>query len=1344
MGFSRFYRNNSHNKRRSTGLSPKFDDYRRWSHTYARGIILGSDAAMHAGLQTGPIGVLHVARPDGRQVLFSKDSVTGEWGTWDGDHLVLTALSGGGWELVNEKNDTEYFDATGQLTRIETKGGYAVSLVRSTDRIDITDSYGVSLALILNTQNMVTQLIDPNGGVTQYSYGEDGSIAAVLYPDGKTKKYTYEPASYRFLTSIEDERGLIGHTISYTSGGNKITETFNEGRGTFSFAPDATHSTTKNRVVDQLGKETVYTYKIINTQKKLVSIDSPASANCPQAATAYEYGNDGQLSAKIDWEGNRTEYERDALGRVTSKTVGTGTAVARTITTTWHDEWSKAVQRVEPGRTTDNTYDADGNLATRTVTDTATGLSRTWTFSHSGTGQLLSVDGPRSDVTDTTTFSYYNCTTGGQCGQRHTATNALGHVTTFNDYDAHGNVLRLTDANGVVTTMTYDLRQRLLTSTVAGATTSYTYDPVGNITRVTPSDGSYLAYEWDQANRLVAIEDALGNRMEWDLDAADNRTATRYKDASGTLKLNQQQVFDELSRLIKTVYAVSGEASYGYDKNGNRTSSVEPGGATTSSGYDALNRLVSSTDATGGVTGYGYDSQDNLTTVTDATGNTTAYSYNGFGDLLKLESPDTGTTVYTVDAAGNRLSETDVRGVTVSYQYDALNRLTSKSYADSSLNVSYSYDQGVNGIGRLSQVGDSTGSTVYSFDARGNITEQRSTIGGVLYSTGYSFDAANKLTGTTYPSGRSLAYGYDTAGRLSSITHVGGGSSETLISNLQYLPFGPLTGYTLGNGAVRTVEYDLDYRIGRIADGAILDRSYSYSAANSISGITDALAASNTQLFGYDDLNRLTSAAGAYGSHGYDYDAVGNRTQFSADAENQSYSYATGSNRLTDVGGTARSRDAAGNLTASGGNAFSYGEHNRLSGVTGLAGEVQYGHNALGQRVSKTANGTTRHYLFDRQGQLVGEANSDGSEPVEYAYLNGQPLAMWRSADGGGNGGGNTGNVLNAGEGDSGALGLKEWRHYTLSPSSNARTATVTMSGLTGDGDLYLKLGAQADDSTFDCKSDAGGTSTESCTLAVPENATLHIAMHGWAATDFSLSTSASDTGGGGGGSTTGGELAAGESASGSAGLKEWHHYTLTPAATARSVTATLNGLTADGDLYLRLGSQNDGSTFDCRSDNGGTSQESCTVDVAANETLHIGVHGWQATDYALSTTATDTGTGGGGGGGNTGGGTGGSTALSLDQAVSGSVAVQAYAHYTLAAGSSARALTVTVSGLTGDGDLYVRFGEQADNASFDCKSDNGGTSDEVCYVSQDVGAEMHIAVHGYAATDYTITVGGQ
>jgi YD repeat-containing protein len=94
-------------------------------------------------------------------------------------------------------------------------------------------------------------------------------------------------------------------------------------------------------------------------------------------------------------------------------------------------------------------------------------------------------------VVDKTTYAYYTCTTGIQCGQLNTITNAAGQITTYNTYNSHGQPLTITDPNGVVTTLTYDSRLRLKTRQVGSETTTFDYYPTGLVQKVTLPDSSY-------------------------------------------------------------------------------------------------------------------------------------------------------------------------------------------------------------------------------------------------------------------------------------------------------------------------------------------------------------------------------------------------------------------------------------------------------------------------------------------------------------------------------------------------------------------------------------------------------------------------------------------------------------------------------------------------------------------------------------------------------------------------------------------------------------------------------------------------------------------------------------
>jgi YD repeat-containing protein len=67
---------------------------------------------------------------------------------------------------------------------------------------------------------------------------------------------------------------------------------------------------------------------------------------------------------------------------------------------------------------------------------------------------------------------------------------------------------------------------------------------------------------------------------------------------------------------------------------------------------------------------------------------------------------------------------------------------------------------------------------------------------------------------------------------------------------------------------------NLDYRMTALSDTGntpIQSLSYGYNAANNVLAITDAVTPGNSQSFGYDLLDRLTSASGGYGALAYTY-----------------------------------------------------------------------------------------------------------------------------------------------------------------------------------------------------------------------------------------------------------------------------------------------------------------------------------------------------------------------------------------------------------------------------------------------------------------------------------------
>jgi len=574
----------------------------------------------------------------------------------------------------------------------------------------------------------------------------------------------------------------------------------------------------------------------------------------------------------------------------------------------------------------------------------------------------------------------------------------------------------------VTTNLTYDPRQRLLTSKVVTSsgnrTTTYGYDAAENLTSVTQPDGSGLTYTYDPAHRLTTIKDLLSQGITYTLDALGDPTATTVLNATNTATSKHSNAFDALGRMQKDIGASNQTSSFTYDAVGNMITATDQASHATLRAFDALNRLNKITDPASGVTTTSYDAHDRPLTVTAPTGGATAYVYDGFGDLIQESSPNTGTTVYHYDNTGNRTQRVAPTGAVTNYTYDALDRVLTMTFpSDSAENVTYTYDQSGHGsgVGRLTSVADAAGTLSRSYDQLGNLLTETRTKGTVVLNTAYTYDAANRIASITYPSRAVVSYTRDTMGRVTSVAlHPSGGSSTPVVSSIAYEPFGPYSGLTYGNAVAETRGFDQDYRLTGITDtgsSALRSLAYAYYPTNNVQTITDAVTSGNSQSFGYDNLQRLNQASGGYGTFGFTYDANGNRVSQTLGAVTTNYGYGTGSDLLStqSVGGTvtqmigytADGRMASLNpgVQAPGGQyitAISYNQDARLASVNSAGGTpASYTYDGFGQRLVKTISGSNGSlYQYAQDGLLLEEANASGVAQADYIYLDGQPVAV--------------------------------------------------------------------------------------------------------------------------------------------------------------------------------------------------------------------------------------------------------------------------------------------------------------------------------------------------------------
>jgi len=367
--------------------------------------------------------------------------------------------------------------------------------------------------------------------------------------------------------------------------------------------------------------------------------------------------------------------------------------------------------------------------------------------------------------------------------------------------------------------------------------------------------------------------------------------------------------------------------------------------------------------------------------------------------MVLTTSPDTGRTSYLYDEVGNVVQKTDARGSVVEYTYDPLSRLKEARFSDPEEDITYTYDGGTYGIGRLTSITDPSGGTQFGYDSRGRLLQRTNSTHGVDYTLRYTYTPGGKVRSITYPSGRTLTSSRNSAGRIEEVTTTYEGVSSTLMGGISYYAFGPPAGMSFGptdgtrswsDGVVEN-EFGECGCITRSNSGKEKEMVYGYDANGNLTSIRGTNQPWLREDFSYDGLNRLVGASGRYGTIDYTYDRLGNRLTRTVKGETESYSYFPGTSRLKEItGGDPRTfgYDENGNITRMGEMDFFYNMDNRLIRVEKEGATIaEYTYNALGQRVSKEVDGNTTLFHYDFSGKLIAESLPDGTMTAEYLYM---------------------------------------------------------------------------------------------------------------------------------------------------------------------------------------------------------------------------------------------------------------------------------------------------------------------------------------------------------------------
>lgn len=918
--------------------------------------------------------------------------------------------------------------------------------------------------------------------LAEYGYDAKGRLIGASFPVGQGEQgrsYIYaepahlcrdaadqpvaqcDPADFSdYMTGVIDEAGKRIATYSYGRYGRVTRSEHADGIGRVVFDYKET-----GNVEVTLPSGAKKAYQFVETPFRKPA-EILVSATDGSVAERVNLNYDWMwLSSTVDGRRSRTNYGYNGLqesSRVEGLSdSGSATAVTRTLLTDWNPNFNEiASRRLYDAANTllsqqDFARNDRGQLLTATEVDPANGAIRTTNYLYCEQtdidagrcpvlGQIVSIDGPRTDVADVTRYSYYptdaaNCsaTPSTGCDYRKgdpwKSTDALGRSVEMLRYDVSGRILSSKDENAVVTDREYSDRGWLVASKIRGPDagsetddriTRFEYWPTGQVKKTTLSDGVSLTYGYDAAQRLTEIADNAGNRIRYTLDNDGKRLKEETFAAAGALKRVLSRVYNAMGQLQANQDAALHAITFRYDARGNQDRVTDALGRINDRTYDPLNRLVRTLRDVGGLaveTKFEYDALDRQVKIVDPKGLETVYGYNGFGDRIRQSSPDTGVTEYAFNEAGSVASKRDADDAQAHrYTYDALNRLTAIHYSQAAAaDVEYDYDA-VNAecgagetfaLGRLTAARANGTELRYCYDRFGQVVRKVQTVSGRALTVGYGYTAGGRLRSVTYPGGATVDYVHNAQGRVSEVGVVfPGGVRQVLLSAIVYEPFGPVGAWQYANGRVLRRTYDQNYRAESIVaqGGAGLSVRYGYNDPGELAEIVDPASGAVLAKYSYDALGRLThtrDGATNVALETYVYDGVGNRLSLTHGGMTTGYAYAPGSHRLASVGGSPLQYNAVGNPIAIEKTALglAYDGGGRLNEVKrGGAVVATYRYNAKGERATASRPGVAQDLdsIYDEEGNWLGDfsASQAGRQIV---WLAGAPVALFDGAGAG-------------------------------------------------------------------------------------------------------------------------------------------------------------------------------------------------------------------------------------------------------------------------------------------------------------------------------------------------------
>lgn len=699
-----------------------------------------------------------------------------------------------------------------------------------------------------NKFSNITEFVDEKGTATSYEYDNSGDIAKVIegvnLPEPRITTYIHDEygnivdiaresdsvTERTYTTSIYDERGNLKSQSDYVD--MNLTYTTNYLK----------YDNAGNLLEVKNAKNDLWTYQYDNAGN-LIKITNPLNDSW-----SYSYDKSGNRIKISDPYNISTSIQYDSNNRVQSVTTPSGDIIQGTYNV--HGQLIKILSGETDAK--EILYDNFGRISR-----ISEGENDVISFKY-GNHDYGANFNKVSSINYPAFLKTYRYDKRG----RHIETADLldggdKNIKTIT-YNKVGNVIKRVDAESNIIAYEYDELNRLIKVVDAlNNTVTYKYDNRDNLLNVVNQNGVKIReYAYDGLNRKTREMLPSGAEIQFSYDSSDN--LVKKVDAKGQVK---NLIYNEANQIIAIEYyendsslAPNKSIKFSRNKRG-RIVGYDDGITSATYTYNNIQQLTSETINFGEFTksiSYGYLKNGKKSSFTYPDGRIIQYSYDAHGQLKNINIPGEGRISYNSYHWYAPERVTLPGGITQQYEYDSFMRLVNITLQDPASNKKfqhmYKYDKVGNVITKTTERGDYSyeyngayelekivnpqNTETHTYDPAGNRLGREKSKQKWKYNqsnqlvsaddSSYEYDKNGNLTTITKPQ-KSYTYIYNIENRISTVKD----NNQNIIASYYYDPFGRRL-WKESNGIRTYFMYSEEGLIAELNINGAVKKSYGY------------------------------------------------------------------------------------------------------------------------------------------------------------------------------------------------------------------------------------------------------------------------------------------------------------------------------------------------------------------------------------------------------------------------------------------------------------------------------------------------------------------------------------